>query len=247
MRKVGAQFPQRLKQLRIEQNLLQKDVANYLSKNDESDTAMTNSSVSYWENGKRIPRLQTLMRLAELFDVSVEYLTGASNERGSYEEVYDFSETYKDKKGRVDHSQLWKYDGKPLYVVFPDTKIMPMWGLYDASNDKIVFTNQYLQNASKTNIECYETEFTAKALYKPLDFSACSPKTNMRLCTKEIMLRSDRVYVELLNPSDYICGMYNGFYTHNNDHTCLVDDKGHCLHYNWLGDAYNAYYEVNTD
>ncbi len=247
MRKVGAQFPQRLKQLRIERNLLQKDVANYLSKNDELDSTMTNSSVSYWENGKRIPRLQTLMRLAELFNVSVEYLTGASNERGTYVETYDYPESYKDKNGRINHNQLWKFDGKPLYVVFPNTKITPMWGIYDAPNDKLVFANQYLQNASKIGIECYETEYAAKALYDPLDFSANSPKANMKLCSKEMMLKSERVYVELLNPSEYICGMYNGFYTHNHDHTCLIDDKGHCLNYNWLGDAYNAYYEVNTD
>ncbi len=38
------------------------------------DLNMSRESLSYYENGKRSPDLETLMRLSEYFDVSIHYL-----------------------------------------------------------------------------------------------------------------------------------------------------------------------------
>ena len=63
----------RLKELRIERGLLQKDVAQLLN--------ITQMSYSYYERGLREPEIALLIRLAELFNVSVDYLIENENER----------------------------------------------------------------------------------------------------------------------------------------------------------------------
>ena len=61
-------FATRVKQLRIDNNLTQKDIAEKMS--------ITPTGVSYWETGNAIPSYETLKKLADLFNVSIDYLTG---------------------------------------------------------------------------------------------------------------------------------------------------------------------------
>lgn len=59
---------QRLKELRKEKKLLQKDVASAVN---HSITC-----ISDWERGKREPSIDDLIRLADFFGVSIDYLVG---------------------------------------------------------------------------------------------------------------------------------------------------------------------------
>jgi transcriptional regulator with XRE-family HTH domain len=61
----------RLKQLRNEKKLRQQDVADYLN--------ITSSAYGFYEQEKRIPDSNTLQMLANLFEVSSDYLLGQSN------------------------------------------------------------------------------------------------------------------------------------------------------------------------
>ncbi len=63
----------RLKELRKERGLRQRDIADYLS--------ITQMSYSYYERGLREPEIALLIKLAELFNVSVDYLIENENER----------------------------------------------------------------------------------------------------------------------------------------------------------------------
>lgn len=65
----------RLKQIRLAQNLLQKDVANYLNR--------TIAAICDWERGRTEPCIDDLIKLAELFNVSVDYLLGVSDDMGN--------------------------------------------------------------------------------------------------------------------------------------------------------------------
>lgn len=56
----------RLTMLRKERGFLQKEVADYLH--------LTVATVSNYENNVRMPNLETLIRLADLYDVSTDYL-----------------------------------------------------------------------------------------------------------------------------------------------------------------------------
>jgi len=64
-------FCKRIKELRIENGITQKELANKLQ--------TTNSSVCDWERGRSQPDLQTLTELAKLFEVSTDYLLGLSD------------------------------------------------------------------------------------------------------------------------------------------------------------------------
>ena len=64
-------FSQRLQQLRKEENLRQSDLAEKLN--------TTQRRISHLESGKIEPDLATLVAIAKLFNVSLDYLIGLSD------------------------------------------------------------------------------------------------------------------------------------------------------------------------
>ena len=64
-------FGKRLKELRLEKNLSQKD----LSKNIN----VGKSIISAWETGLSDPTLTNLISMAKFFDVSIDYLAGLTD------------------------------------------------------------------------------------------------------------------------------------------------------------------------
>ena len=64
-------FATRLKKLRVDKELSQEGLAKALK------TYQTN--VARWELGKVIPNAETLIQLAVIFDVTVDYLLGLHN------------------------------------------------------------------------------------------------------------------------------------------------------------------------
>lgn len=60
------EFANQLKKLRNKKGLSQEDIAN--------EVHVTRQSVSKWESGDSTPDLATTVKLAELFDVSLDYL-----------------------------------------------------------------------------------------------------------------------------------------------------------------------------
>lgn len=65
----------RLKSLRKENGYTQEDVAKKLG--------LTKSAYGYYEQGKTVPDAHTLSKLANIFDVSVDYLLGRTNEKNT--------------------------------------------------------------------------------------------------------------------------------------------------------------------
>lgn len=61
-------FAQRIKALRREADLKQEELAALIQ--------VTQRKVSYWETGKIEPDLLSLWKLADFFDVSVDFLIG---------------------------------------------------------------------------------------------------------------------------------------------------------------------------
>lgn len=64
-------FAERLKDLRLEQNLSRNDLANLLKVNPRT--------ISYWELGQRECNLEQLCNLAVIFKVTTDYLLGLEN------------------------------------------------------------------------------------------------------------------------------------------------------------------------
>jgi len=94
-------FSQRLRQLREEKGLLQKDVAKILG--------ITPSAYGYYEQGKREPSMEVLKKLSDFFNVSIDYLLGRTDIRSPVDEIteavsddpelFEFWNTL--KKGRI--------------------------------------------------------------------------------------------------------------------------------------------------
>lgn len=66
-------FSERLKQIRIESGYTQKDVANGIKS--------TEAGYQNYESGRRLPKFDALIALADFFDVSLDYLVGRSDKK----------------------------------------------------------------------------------------------------------------------------------------------------------------------
>ena len=64
-------FSDRIIQLKNERRLLQKDIA--------SSVGLSLRAYQYYEKGQKEPTLSVLLRLADYFDVSLDYLVGLSD------------------------------------------------------------------------------------------------------------------------------------------------------------------------
>ena len=64
-------FSDRIVQLKKERKLLQKDIA--------SSVGLSLRAYQYYEKGQKEPTLSVLLRLADYFDVSLDYLVGLSD------------------------------------------------------------------------------------------------------------------------------------------------------------------------
>lgn len=63
----------RIRQLRLERGINQKDLGNALG--------VSKQSVSNWENGNIMPSIDLLVRIADYFGVTTDYLLGRGNDR----------------------------------------------------------------------------------------------------------------------------------------------------------------------
>lgn len=64
-------FGERLKELRAEKQMKQTDVANLLN--------VSGNTVHAWETDKQEPSMANLLKLSEIFEVSVDYLLGKTD------------------------------------------------------------------------------------------------------------------------------------------------------------------------
>ncbi|MCL1803188.1 MAG: helix-turn-helix domain-containing protein [Eubacteriaceae bacterium] len=64
-------FPERLKELRSNRKLTQGEVADSLH--------IPQSSIAAWESGRTNPRMESILAIANLFNVSFDYLMGLSD------------------------------------------------------------------------------------------------------------------------------------------------------------------------
>lgn len=83
-------FCERLKDLRTEKNLSQKELAKKI---DVSD-----GTICFWENGTNEPKLTYIKKLALLFDVTSDYLIGIENNEEYSEEFEIKNQTIKYKR-----------------------------------------------------------------------------------------------------------------------------------------------------
>ncbi len=105
-----AELKDRIKQLRNEKGITQDDLASYLR--------ISRSTVAGYETGKRKPDTDTLQKIVEYFDVSVDYILGLTDERTPADKI---------KKALSDDPELADFWDKlsqreDLQLLFKQTK-----------------------------------------------------------------------------------------------------------------------------
>lgn len=68
-----SKFPIRLKELREEKGLLSKDFAKTMS--------VEPATITNWEKGNRFPKDDVLIKIADYFDCSIDYLLGRTDDK----------------------------------------------------------------------------------------------------------------------------------------------------------------------
>lgn len=147
----------RMIKLRKEKGLTQKEVTQYLSRVVTDSPPISFSTISSWETGKRIPRTPMLVALADLYDVSVNYLIGTSDDRSSFlrdEPIYKMPA----RKNPIKKQDLVKYDKLPVFVVFPQNRPSPLWGIYDAANNIVYFAGRLLHDPVENGCKIYASD-----------------------------------------------------------------------------------------
>lgn len=71
----------RLKDLREDHDLLQKEIADYLN--------ISQVTYSYYESGKRMIPFELLIKLAEYYHTSVDYILDRTNQKDPYPKAVD--------------------------------------------------------------------------------------------------------------------------------------------------------------
>ncbi|SFL09482.1 helix-turn-helix domain-containing protein [Halanaerobium salsuginis] len=103
-------FSDRLKKLRKEKNLYQKELAEYLG--------VSRPTITQYESGARKPDNDTLEKIADHFNVTVDYLLGRTDERSPADKI---------KKAISDDPELqetWEqiFQRENLQLLFKQTK-----------------------------------------------------------------------------------------------------------------------------
>lgn len=92
-----SRFYNRLKNLRVENNLHQKDLAEILG--------FAQTTIANYEQGKRFPDEETLLKIADFFNVSLDYLLGRS-EINSCNEDFTLRDSLQFSKSFIDPTML---------------------------------------------------------------------------------------------------------------------------------------------
>ncbi|MET3559222.1 transcriptional regulator with XRE-family HTH domain [Streptococcus rupicaprae] len=106
-------FPEQLKTLRTQKRLSQEDLATQLH--------LSRQAISRWENGETSPDLETLVKLASIFDVSLDELVLGVKPVTSYEKSEEDEENLQLLRGREfvlnpETGQYEKRDGMTILI-----------------------------------------------------------------------------------------------------------------------------------
>lgn len=110
---------ERIKSLREERKITQQELAQYLG--------VTQKTISNYEKGERSPDPETLKKIADYFDVTVDYLLGRSNHRKlTRRDERDIEKIIEETRQRIENTEGLMLDGEILSQDDVDTIINAM-------------------------------------------------------------------------------------------------------------------------
>lgn len=101
------QIGNRIKSLRIQSNITQRELANKIG--------LTPKMISFYENSERIPPMDIIVKFVSIFNVSADYLLGLSPSPDGKEIIHGEQLTSEEKK-LVDTYRTLNSDGKQILL-----------------------------------------------------------------------------------------------------------------------------------
>lgn len=200
-----------------------------------ADKHLSTAFISAWETGRRPCPADCVNIIAKLGNVPISFMYGETDEFGRrIDEEY----LKEERIFELTFEQLPAYDRKPVYVEFLQHQKENAWGLYTDNTEEIIFTDCIISvnenNRNKMKIYAREPVHVIPKedlFHKKLDLNS--------------VYEAESVYIVMASPDPQIRAMYNGWYSHNANHTALQSEAGLVLPYSGLGVSYMAYYKTN--
>ena len=120
--------------LREKNELTQQQFATVISQKMKREKPYTVPLISAWETGRRTPTAATANCMAEMFGVTAEYILGKTDDE---EETSALISEKSLSENKISFELLHQYDGRPVYITFPQHEHKDAWGIVKADDHKI--------------------------------------------------------------------------------------------------------------
>lgn len=223
----------RLAQLRVDAGMKQEDLAIRLSEISKRKTLLSVGSVSSWETGRRNPSSEFVSYLADIYNVSQAYILGLTDdphqEEADNKEFDGASANVKNIARRIDPTNLFLYDKKPIYVTFKGNKHIDQWGIYNATSDQFIMADFTIRSTASSIDELFS--FAPYVL----------PTKTSFIQNMDALMNAESVFVRMTTSDKEVKELYDGWYSHNENKTRLINQLGLTLPYLGLNISYCAY------
>lgn len=235
---------QRLTQLRKQNGYTQKDVLALLSDMtyETRKASLSPSVISQWEQGRRTPAPEMVKHLAKIYQVTTDYIMGADvGPQEKSKTPLDYS-TLRNMQpnGNIGHTatviprtELNLFDGLPVYIYFNSLQHSDQWGIVNYNKGILVLKNGNVDFSDPTIKKICTDRITYGGR-----ITNCS---NVPLDYSRLLSCISTVWVEVTSPDEQLQSLYNGWYHHNENNTCLINALGLTLPYEGIQISYNAY------
>lgn len=222
-------FGVRLRSFRREKDMTQNELFLLIREHDEK-LINSVSTLASWEQGRKLPSLDVIILLTKLFGCSLDYILGLTDQ---IDVKNGNQEDYNDLKREISFRDLKKFDRMPIYVVFPDMERENQYGILDFTNMKIRFLNEEYPILVTNTCQYYVSI--------PHYCDVFSSQGKNFITNTDAIMNAENLYIEVKSLSSTIREEYNGWYKHNETHTCFINEKGLTLPYVGLNLNYFVY------
>ena len=125
----------RLRQMRAKSGLSISQLREKIM--EKEDVSFSSSAYCRWENAQRMPPMKVIEALSGYFDVSAEWLSGASDAMKATVEGIAFNQTIGFKSTFIPKEELYMHRGEPVWTPSYGGK----WALIQTNEDVLLFAN----------------------------------------------------------------------------------------------------------
>lgn len=233
-------IPQRLQHLRLVLGLTQTELGNAIAENFYASKgeriSLTSGYISHWETGAKPIPLKYMNTLCDVLGCTEEYLLGISQDPTSSDpsKALEKNEVISPMPDSIPLNSLYKYDQLPIYIVFNELQHANCWGLLNIKMNKIILSDSVISLSS--------IDFSSISIYPANpNFTAGIKSASMNKLSFADAINSKVVYIEVCSNDATIRSQYEGYYHHNENQTCFINNSGLTLPYDGINRYYNVY------